>query len=309
MKKNKKPLFIGLFVVLLGIIGSTIAYYNSNDTFTNEFSTGKYIIESSETFESPDNWMPGDRTPKQLTVTNQGTVPAAVRVYFEESWTDKDGNPLPLEVNANRVSLINYSDNSNDFWYSTCNSTQKYFYYYKALNPEESTRPLIDAVTFNPNIQLDDNVVCTNDEITHTQVCTTTYGGYTGGKYTLKVHIETIQYNEYSNYWGKPNVIVNFECEELDIKGATYNRGVLMHNNNMNTTFGNSSLNRDNFEKITFVDNMNVPNNTVSWDVSINQDGTVKAWYTDSDNNGYYELYIGANGKVIANPNSSEALA
>ncbi len=56
MKKNKKPLFIGLFIVLLGIIGSTIAYYNSNDTFTNEFSTGKYIIVSSEIFESPDNW-------------------------------------------------------------------------------------------------------------------------------------------------------------------------------------------------------------------------------------------------------------
>ena len=313
MKKNKKPLVMGLFIVLLGIIGSTIAYYTSNTTFTNEFNTGKYIIESSETFESPDNWMPGDQTSKQLVVTNQGTIPAAVRVYFEESWIDKDGNPLPLYVNTNPVSIINFSNNSQDFWYKTCddlNNSQKYYYYYKVLNPNESTKPIIDSVLFNPNIQINDNVVCTNDDETHTQVCTSTFGGYTGGKYTLTVHMETVQYNKYHEIWGSPEVERYNNCEELDIKDENYDKGVLMHSNNMNEKFIANHITRDNFEKITFVDNTNVPVDAIySFDASINQDQTVKAWYTDTDNNGLLELYIGANGKVIANPNSVSAFA
>ena len=37
MKKNNKPIFVGLLIVLLGIIGGTIAYYTTNNTFTNFF--------------------------------------------------------------------------------------------------------------------------------------------------------------------------------------------------------------------------------------------------------------------------------
>ena len=55
------------------------------------------------------------------------------------------------------------------------------------------------------------------------------------------------------------------------------------------------------------VDYKEVPNNAVkSWDVSEKGNGSVMAWViNDPDNSGYYKLYIGGDGGVRANPNSS----
>ena len=63
-------------------------------------------------------------------------------------------------------------------------------------------------------------------------------------------------------------------------------------------------------EKITSIEvlnNKNVPSEAVqSWDVSERQDESVMAWIVnDTENEGYYKLYIGGDGGVVANPNSS----
>ena len=66
------------------------------------------------------------------------------------------------------------------------------------------------------------------------------------------------------------------------------------------------TVNRDLFESISVVNSNNIPSNAIdSWDVSQKQNGEIMAWYTDNDSNNLYELYIGQNGGVIANPNSS----
>ena len=55
------------------------------------------------------------------------------------------------------------------------------------------------------------------------------------------------------------------------------------------------------------IKNTNVPaaNAIDKWDVSASNDGSVMAWYTDADENGKYELYVGAEGGVLANQDSS----
>ena len=57
----------------------------------------------------------------------------------------------------------------------------------------------------------------------------------------------------------------------------------------------------------TFVDTREVPSNaTESWDVSANKDGGVMAWVVPSStDNTKYDLYIGADGGVVANTNSA----
>ena len=65
---------------------------------------------------------------------------------------------------------------------------------------------------------------------------------------------------------------------------------------------------------ITSVDiltNKNVPTDAVeSWDVSEAKDGSVMAWVVnDSSNSGKYKLYIGGDGGVAANEDSSELFA
>ena len=70
-------------------------------------------------------------------------------------------------------------------------------------------------------------------------------------------------------------------------------------------TFGNSSIQRRKIESIMTLANDTVPNNAVaSWDVSAAQNGSIVAYVLDTNSNGMYELYIGENGGVVANPNS-----
>jgi len=73
--------------------------------------------------------------------------------------------------------------------------------------------------------------------------------------------------------------------------------------------WGGNILNTD-VESITITNTKKVPENVLgSWDVTEAQDGSVMAWYTDTDNDRLYELYIGGEGGVKANPDSSWAFA
>ena len=71
-------------------------------------------------------------------------------------------------------------------------------------------------------------------------------------------------------------------------------------------TFLNGPLSKDRIEKLEFVNSNNVPNDALRfWDVSEQQNGAIMAWLYDKDANGLYEVYIGQEGGVVANPNSS----
>jgi len=219
--KNKRSLFAIVLVVLFGIIGGTIAYYQSNDTFTNEFNTGNYVIKAEETFESPDNWIPGDTTEKKISVKNEGNVDAAVKVCFREKWEDKDGNTLPTLKNSNPVAILNYKQGYRNYWLEDCNQAVKCFYYYKKLEPNETTEDLLESVTFNSNVVFNNTTSCTDDPTTHKKSCTTTVDDYSDAKYTLNIDIETVQYNSYQNVFNNVEVIAdavsNYSCSNINL--------------------------------------------------------------------------------------------
>ncbi|MBP5684506.1 MAG: BspA family leucine-rich repeat surface protein [Bacilli bacterium] len=316
LSQKSKTIGAIILLMLFGIIGSTIAYYRTNNTFTNEFVTGEYIISTEETFESPSNWKPGDTTPKEITVTNKGNVPAAVKVCMNERWEDENGNSLPLSKNVLvgttskpvYASLLNYRENYMGNWLPSCSSNC--FYYYKALEPNESTTSLLESVTFNKDFPLDTTTECSDDPVTHTTSCSSTVDDYSGGKYILEVDIETVQYNKYQEVFTYNGYLDNIQdysgCHDLYIpKSSSYYNNMILPNEHYFGSFGETILN-DSYESVRIVENKNIPSNAKkSWDVSVLRDGSVMAWYTDIDNNGMYELYIGANGKVVANPYSN----
>ena len=77
-------------------------------------------------------------------------------------------------------------------------------------------------------------------------------------------------------------------------------------NGDATTTFYNGLITKESVESIEFLPTLEVGEETIgSWDASYNKDGTVIAWYTDSDNNDLYELYIGGIGEVEAPIDSS----
>ncbi len=71
------------------------------------------------------------------------------------------------------------------------------------------------------------------------------------------------------------------------------------------TVYLGHSLNRSKIESITLKDTKEVPSRVESWDVSNSGNGSILAYTLDEDNNDMLELYIGQNGGVTANPNSS----
>ena len=76
----------------------------------------------------------------------------------------------------------------------------------------------------------------------------------------------------------------------------------LMEGNRYSATgfYLRTNIKKGEIERITFVDSLGLHSTSDdnTWDVSAGRNGDVLAWATDNDNNGLYELTIGANGDV-----------
>ena len=238
-KKNRKPLIALLVVVIIGVIGFTLAYFSDSITIGNEFKTKKYGTSVTEVFVSPDNWTPGTTTEKSVVATNTGNVDEAVRISYTEKWVaanettelsgwvDENGNVTDHEsglATDERAALINF-DNASDW---TLNDG--YYYYNYKLAPTESTSSFIKSVTFNSIVQSDSDCEETSENGTKTITCTSTGEGYDGATYTLTFTIETVQYDQYKNAWNtsfdiaseKPKTGVQTLLENVNEVDATY---------------------------------------------------------------------------------------
>lgn len=195
--KNKKSLIALVALLIVGVVGSTFAYFTTTKTFKNEFKTEGYSTSVSETFESPTEWTPGTTTEKVVTATNNGDVEVAVRVKLEEAWS----NGLALTQTTNdgtwNVAEINFAN--ADKW----ELKEGYYYYKEELAKGESTLPLFTGVTYNEKMTAElAGIVCTEttNENTVTETCTSG-NGYAGATYTLNVTVETIQADAATTEW------------------------------------------------------------------------------------------------------------
>ena len=206
MKKNKKSLIALLILVIIGVIGFTLAYFSDSITIGNKFKTKEYGTSVTEVFESPDNWTPGTTTDKTVVATNTGNVDEAVRISYTEKWVAADETTeLSGWVDAygkltsheeelttdEKAAIINF-DNESDW---TLNNG--YYYYNYKLEPNESTSSLIESVTFNSLVTSDSKC----ETVDNTTTCTSTKKGYDGATYTLTFTIESVQYDQYKKAW------------------------------------------------------------------------------------------------------------
>lgn len=200
--KNKKPIIALVAIVCVGIIGGTFAYFTDRIDVANEFKTKPYGTQVTEEFTSPDNWLPGDETPKTVIVKNTGEVDIAVRVSYIEKWESLNGDTLSgtqtISGQNVKVALINL-DNTNDW-----TKEGDYYYYNKKLESGGSTTSFIKSVTFNS--QITDDTTCTT--VNNITTCTSTGNGYDGASYTLTINVETVQFNAYQAVWNT-NFIIN----------------------------------------------------------------------------------------------------
>ena len=69
--------------------------------------------------------------------------------------------------------------------------------------------------------------------------------------------------------------------------------------------FLNTEVPRQNIKTLKYVDNLNIPEGATVVDVSKSGDNTIKMWYNEADANGNYDITIGSNNIIYANPSSS----
>lgn len=176
MAVNKKRLMIicscSLAVILLSA-GVTLAYLGTAKKKENKVTVGKGDVSITEsTWSEPEIQLMENTTPKDVKVTNTGTVPCFVRVFMDFSDSEAvdfakvqatnyfyykwDVFTTELKADPNTVSknwVFVESDTTN-------HNLDGYFYYTKPIAPEKSTDALILAVKtdFNGINNYDTNI-------------------------------------------------------------------------------------------------------------------------------------------------------
>ena len=197
--KNKKAL-IAIVAVLFVVVGATVAYFTNVTTFTNNFTTATYKTKTTETFESPTNWKPGETITKEIVTKNEGSIPATVRAKFTGEWTNTDGTALTAEE---------LEDIPNDAVVVNVNTTDwvkdgEYYYYKYILNPDDTTSTFLNSVTLNSTVGTNRTCTTTGNK----EVCESVNSSIQGKKYTLTVIKETLQADAYDSVWNPSTATV-----------------------------------------------------------------------------------------------------
>ncbi len=200
MKKNndKKKTIILAGIGLFTVLGGTLAYFTTSSNIVNKFESGLYQNRIVEEFESPNNWVPGTTTKKEVRVENTGDVSMALRASVSEEWINKKGDKISLiDDKGNIAAIVNYGD----AWKK---GSDGYFYYkdgnnLKELLPGNTSDNFIESVTFNGNIEASLKKEVSEDGKTITY--TSTGEGYDDATYSLVVTIDTVQFDHASSAW------------------------------------------------------------------------------------------------------------
>ena len=210
--KNKKPIIALAALVAVGLVGATIAYFTSEVTLDNVFTTATYKTKTTETFSSPTNWLPGTTTPKTIVTENEGTIPVVVRASLAESWKDENGQAVAVSDyrDYTTINFTNIGTGTNE-WTKVGN----YYYFNRQLAAKtatttDSTATFISGVTLNSDVATSQS--CTESgtigQGTYTKTCTTGITGIGKGTYTLTITVETVQADKCAQAWtGAPTSI------------------------------------------------------------------------------------------------------
>jgi predicted ribosomally synthesized peptide with SipW-like signal peptide len=131
----KKKVLIGLSVVALVAllaVGTWAWFTATADPVENIFTAGTVKISIENTYENVTNWNPGDEEEGTITVTNDGTKCAYVRVKLDAGW---DGANLAADnvgLALNEDKWVNY---------------EGYYYYIGTLESGDTTESLLSSVT------------------------------------------------------------------------------------------------------------------------------------------------------------------
>lgn len=179
LNKKATKILIILGVMVLTIIGLTLAYYNSTKKFENEFHVNAPGVAVYEKFNPTDLWVPGEEKSKEVLFKNTGEQDMLLRFSYSIEWVPVDGKPIPSRP-ADEVVTLNWNIEGNnekgedkaaagaglptdvpkDF--SKMNQTLDgkpitYYYYNKVLKAGEPTDLVLESVKFKTDLSNDEH--------------------------------------------------------------------------------------------------------------------------------------------------------
>ena len=184
MNKKKIITLLVAGILTVGIVGGTFAWFTSNDSVTNKFSTASTEdpnnpdagIKIEEEFKDEDgdgkyddDVFPGMTMDKKVTVNSTANYEQFLRVKITKVWKDGDkevkyykekddgrieyyseseyeDGAKELDYGKIKLNLNNVSDSKGNTW--TDIKSDGYYYYNQILEPEATTEALLKSVTF-----------------------------------------------------------------------------------------------------------------------------------------------------------------
>ena len=156
---KRKILCLSIIAIMLAILAAgTIAYFTAEGRAHNVITTGSIKISVVEQQlvddklvdypnETIKDVIPGAEISKIVTIKNNGSSEAWIRVNVEKSITLDKENPAAKDVTPD-VGLILIE--TSDDW--TRPDADGYYYYKKPVSANDSTTALFDTVTFAPQM-------------------------------------------------------------------------------------------------------------------------------------------------------------
>ena len=270
MDKYKKFMYIGIFILLISLVSSAGTYA----WFT---------------------WISPSNTSVTLSIGNLADV------------TFTSGPDINI---SNLAPVYNYTDGvSTTFTVRNTNSTDSLLYKVK-LEITSIANELKDE-TFKYTLVKDNKVVKTGnlkDAINGNTLILNTSSLDKGSTSSPKISTFKLYFWLDGNMENNSNMMNKSLVGKIDVGIETNVITNTESNISPTSKFLNTEVPRQNITTLKVVDNLDIPEGATVVDVSKNSDNTIKMWYNEADANGNYDITIGSNNTIYANPSSTSGL-
>ena len=268
MDKYKKFMYIGIFILLISLVSSAGTYA----WFT---------------------WISPSNTSVTLSIGNLADV------------TFTSGPDINI---SNLAPVYNYTDGvSTTFTVRNTNSTDSLLYKVK-LEITSIANELKDE-SFKYTLVKDNKVVKTGnlkDAVNGNTLILNTSSLDKGSTSSPKISTFKLYFWIDGNMENNSNMMNKSLVGKIDVGVETNVLTNTESNISSTSKFLNSEVPRQNITTLKVVDNLDIPEGATVVDVSKNNDNTIKMWYNEADANGNYDITIGSNNTIYANPSSFE---
>ena len=267
MDKYKKFMYIGIFILLISLVSSAGTYA----WFT---------------------WISPSNTSVTLSIGNLADV------------TFTSGPDINI---TNLAPVYNYTDGvSTTFTVRNANSTDSLLYKVK-LEITSIANELKDE-SFKYTLLKDNKVVKTGnlkDAVNGNTLILNTSSLDKGSTSSPKISTFKLYFWIDGNMENNSNMMNKSLVGKIDVGVETNVITNTESSISSTSKFLNSEVPRQNITTLKVVDNLDIPEGATVVDVSKNNDNTIKMWYNEADANGNYDITIGSNNTIYANPSSS----